>query len=685
MQPNSAAPAPVNNDPSQFGDYSDWAKNEMAKGFSADQLHQELAGNGVSDYGQGQSHPGAGGGNWFTHLLPTIGGVAGGALGTLTDVFDGPLGTIGGSAGGSSLGKMLENKLEGKQVLQGNDVTAGIEGGIGAGVGGLAAKGLGAASEFLGNTAGNIASREATQTAAQDAIDTAANTYKDIPLKLQQAYKAGDSLQHATNMGFDISDPENLIKLGNNSNDVLNEVLDRHLANSGPVDLSHYPQLIKDALSKESGTLGSFDKVALARGKLGYANTPATNLLQQLENLGNAPGEMTGSAIAKTSADPNEIRTLVTKLGNMAQDAKPGIAQATGAVDPQQRAIYNVINEVRGNVKDALYNRPELNDAIKAETGGLTPEDVGTQELADHLNGVITKAGQGGNGAQDLLDEISRNINIKNLGQAGKDVGQIVTSTGAKARAAADAGLGEAGATGNPVLDVAGHFVNPHTSLASKVVGGAAKAAQNPAILSTLSRIGGLGEKLAPAAGVAMATSPNLAADPVATGGMGPGAANGTMGAAMNNQNLNGAAGGTTDPNSMSSILSRMLYMGNVDPYLLSSTAPVVQSLAPQVQKQELAAHEIAGLPGSFANAGGAQGPGGILSRISGLIPGTPAHAYQGQQDAAAQALASAMGISPQAASSLLPQLMQNPQTAGMTQSILGNIYGQMAPASASY
>jgi hypothetical protein len=666
-QPQMPAPAPTppptNSDPSQFGNYSQWAQQEMAKGFTPDQLHQTLQTSGASNGG------GAGGGNWFTHLLPTIGGVVGGIGGGLLTAGLG--GEVAGGAGGSALGKALENSLEGKKVIQGNDLTAGAEGTIGSGVGGVASKVIGKGASLLGNTAENMIAKDATQTASKDAIDTAANTYKDVNPKLQANLGAKDSIEHVTNMGYDPS-PANLTHVSNTSNDILNDSLNKALADAGPVDTSNYTQMVKDALAKEGGTLGSFMPTALARGRLGPANTPAAKLLTQLENL--------GQGVAKTNSDPNEIRTLTTKLGQLAEDARPTPTAATGAIDPAQRSAYNAISDVRNQLKDALYNRPEINDAITKMEGNILPDEGMniTPQLADHLNGIISGAGKnGGTGAQDLLSAISNNINVGKLGQEGQKVGQIVTSTGAQARAAAEAGLptGATTASGNPVLDTAANFMGgPHAGILTTAVKGAVHAAQNPAILSTLSRFGALGSKLAPAAATAVATSPNLAADPTGQ----PGTANGTMGVTMNNTN-GMTAGGTVDPTSLQGILAQYMHMGTVDPYLLSSTSPVIQALAPQVQKQQLLGSELNTLPSSYANAGGAQGLGGILSHVTGLVPGTAANTYEHQSQAVAQQLAATLGISPQAAMSLVPSLMQNGQSAGLTSGILGSMQGQLA------
>lgn len=661
-------------DPSQFGNYSDWAKSEMAKGFTPEQLQKHLQESGVQ-IGEGGGKEKKG--NWLTHLMPTIGSMAIPALGALLAPETGGLSLIaaaGLSGLGAAGGKAAQNAAEGGEI--GDDVVKeGLMGTAGGLVGGIAGKALGGVAGKLGGAAEGLAAKDATQKAATDAIETAANTYKDISPQLQKALNAKGGLEHVTKMGYDIADPTNLVHVADTSSDVLNETLNRALANSGPVDLGHYPQIVKDALAKESGVLGSFEPVAIARGRLGASNSPAAKLLKQLETLGNAPGESTGMALAKVNADPNEIRTLTSQLGNLAADAKPSMS-ATGVIDPEKRAIYNVINDVRGQVKDALYSRPGVSDALKGEVGNLTanPEQNITQELADHLNDIITKS----NDPQSLLDEISRNIDISKLGKEGQKVGGIVTSTGAKARAATEAGLDNPGPDTNPLLAAAG-TVSPSNGLVGNALSLGKHAAQNPAILSTLSRIGAMGAKLAPYAGAGVATAPNLAADPVAVdpnaaGGMGmgePGGTNGTMGG-----NMQGSSNGA---HSYQDLINAMEAQAVLAPSMGGGASSFLAQIAPQLQKNQLALSAIQGVPGSFANAGGAQGGGGILSRISGLIPGTAAHTYDAQQHAAAAQLAQAMGISPQEAMGLLPQIMQNQGTAGMTQGILSNMGGQLA------
>jgi hypothetical protein len=102
-------------------------------------------------------------------------------------------------------------------------------------------------------------------------------------------------------------------------------------------------------------------------------------------------------------------------------------------------------------------------------------------------------------------------------------------------------------------------------------------------------------------------------------------------------------------------------------------------ALAPQIQKQVLAAPVINSALSAYGNAGGAQGTvGGLVSGLTGLVGGTPANTYSTDSAAAAAQLASVLGITPEQAAAMLPQLMQTSQSAAPQvnnlQSILGSI-----------
>lgn len=92
-------------------------------------------------------------GNFFTHLLPTVGGILGGIGGELIDPLGGG---IAGAAAGSALGKTGENAVE-HQGLGSGVLANAIEGGAGQGVGGLLGKVGGKVIGAVGNKAGSVA------------------------------------------------------------------------------------------------------------------------------------------------------------------------------------------------------------------------------------------------------------------------------------------------------------------------------------------------------------------------------------------------------------------------------------------------------------------------------------------------------------------------------------------------
>jgi hypothetical protein len=553
-------------------------------------------------------------GNWFTNNLSTGLSVGGGILGA---VFGGGVGGIGGATGGAALGKLIENKLEGNGA--GDDVAkAAVEGGVGQALGGIAGKALGKGAQILGKRAESIAAKSAAEKLAKDEIAGRANALKDINPKLQSEFKANDSLDHVKNMGFNPTDASHVEQVATSSNDVLNDMLNKALAESGPVNLGHYNDLVKAAIAQNGGTLGSFDKVALSRGRFSQANTPAAKLLAQLEQI--------GQGIAKDGADPNEIRTLTTKLGKMAADAKPVRSATTGAIDPEQEAVHQVIKNVRDQVKDSLYNRPEVSGVIKAQTGNLSAEDVGSQQLADHLNNVITQAGQGTKGgAQDILDEMSKNINISKLGQEMGRVRQIASSTGGQARAAGDAGL-DAVEEVSPAAEVAKAVSsNGGGGVINTAIKGALHAKDNPAILNTLSRIGALGEKIAPPAGAAVAvangqlqSSANIPGD-------------------MTMQPQTDAVASTT-PGIPDGGLSRndLLTLALYSPQAFDSLVTPSAGQQQQVVAANSAEQALSGLQGQSPD-------GGILSSMAGKFGLGATGAYDRKAKAAAQQIAAAM------------------------------------------
>jgi hypothetical protein len=598
-----------------------------------------------------------GGGNWFTHLLPTIGGLAGGALGTLTDVFDGPLGTIGGSAGGSALGQGLENALEGKQVIQGNDLTAGLEGGIGAGVGGLAGKALGGIGGALAGRAGNLEGA------------AAANTAKDAEVAAAQATR--NNFSGAGSSG---------VRAANNLKD------NQSLLESWGVDHTN-PQAMQNA-SKGGLFMNDIDEAALKAGN----PIPTNKLISPHEIASASPLELnrlTSSGIidenggVASSLSPIQINKYAQDLNGQMRDVQATMqnAKEVGQYSQAQAAQSDLAALTkRYNEVQKLASSPEVDASIKARV--ISPDEKQSlvdqygQQQADHIENAV-------NSAQSHTDLVKAKLPFAQMNTLSKLAlrdAQDSASTRAVAGTKMDVnGDGVADPVVNPVTLASDVASSP--TLTGKALAIGKHVADNPKIMDTLSRVGKMGDNInigntgkaiqSPAvmAGTAAGLIPTLGSGPVAPG------TNGTMGGAMQNNNQMGPG---NDPTSMANILSHFLDMQGLNPSLTGALAPQIASLAPLVTKQKLAADAVQQLQPSFANAGGAQGTGGILSEISSLIPGTAAHTFNQNRAAAAQALAASMGISPQEAMGYLPGLMQNGATAGMNQGAANGFAAQL-------
>jgi hypothetical protein len=544
-------------------------------------------------------------------FLPTVGSVAGGiggaALGGAADVatlgaaapFINPITAgIAGAGAGGALGKMGENITQGQSPFQKSDLVAGAEGAGGQALGGIA-------GGLLGKLGGGLIGKADELTQGAKAVDEATalkNAYADVPKGLRQAYNAAGQTSFVKGLGADATNPQNLIDIGSNANDVLNSNLSDILANNGTVDLSNYNDMVKNAIAKEGNTLGSYDKVAITGKRLAPANTPAAKLLSQLEQQ--------GMGVARTEADPNAVRELLQKVQSAAVDAKPGISATTGAIDPTQKATYNVLNDVVGQLKDSLYNRPEIDQAVSGLKGNIQAADVGgNQALADHLNKVLNGAGS----AQDLLSEMSRFTNMGKLGQAAVKAQQDVASPASLARV-----------TGEPVAQV-----NPgslataagHVATGSPIKAVLHLASASPAkVMDVGGKAANILSRMAPAAGAAVATSPNIVPP-----------SNQPQGAAMAPQDqTNPYLTGAQPTMSPVTMLGAAGLAGIMDPYIAQNYAPMLEQAIPTLQKAAQAQSALQSLEQAFQAAGGGQGRLlGAGSILGGALTGGAPEAYQ--------------------------------------------------------
>ena len=134
--PQTTPTTQPNIDFSQFGNYSDSARQAIQSGASLQDVQNAY--NKTQQQAQPQQP------QWWEKLLPTAGGVLGGIAGTFVSPI---LGSAAGAGIGGALGQQLENSLTGQKQ---STLTSGLEnaaGGLLGGVGGKVVEtGLGALS-----------------------------------------------------------------------------------------------------------------------------------------------------------------------------------------------------------------------------------------------------------------------------------------------------------------------------------------------------------------------------------------------------------------------------------------------------------------------------------------------------------------------------------------------------------
>ena len=625
-------------------------------------------------------------GNFLTHLLPMAGGILGTMLapetGGLSLLAGAALGGLGGAAG-----KGIENIAEGKDIGSGV-LDSGIENTLGSMAGAGIGKALGGAGKFLSNrgatgladeasNAATIAAhardQEKAMTAFKDAKDTKNAWWKIKPAILEKNDLAGKQAL-AEKLGIDKNSHQAFIDTASNANDVFNSQLNDILAKHGTIDTNSLHDIVKSTIGEHSGLLGTSDAVAVGRGKMGLPNTPAAQLKAQLDNL------MAGIS-NRTSADPIEMRKMIGTLGKVTEKARPGVAANTGAIDPVQEAKYNALGGIYNKFKDVLYNRPGLNEDVTALRGNLLPEHVGGNALlANHVNDALSAAKT----PQDIIDQLKTFTEMSKLGKAGIQVSKN-PATVAKVSEAKNA------LPGSPEIVLA-----PNSGLAENVISAASNfPTSRPEMLASilkhaatfgatggktgevtksfgdiLSRIGPLAGL---SAGVGAANLPNLGSDGTSAATQGQP----TLGNATNGGNMQTQHGQTPFDNLTQAMIAQSVLAPSTAGE--SGATSFLSQLAPQLQRKQQLEAMLPGLQQSFNNAGGAQGLGGIGSILASLVPGTAAHTYQSQLGSSAATLGAALGISPDQASALLPQLMQEAPVANQRMGNLNNILGSIA------
>lgn len=561
-------------------------------------------------------------------LLPAAGSILGGLVPI-------PGLDIGTAAAGGAGGQALANVLEGKKALEGNDITSGLLGGAGQGIGEYVA---GPLLSKAGGALAGMGDAAADDTGALSDVDKAVankNNFGALSDKLQNMTNLGKNQQFLDSMGIDSTDPMAMQAASKAGLDI-NNSLDSALSTSKPIDMSDFGNQVFDHMKANGVTELSTSPLGKAISDSGIETDPLSGLptTDQME----AP----------------QVRSLSQAVNTQMRGLQGQMEAATRAgnipVANDLESNYNSLKGIYTDLQDKLYtNNPEVDQAVK----GLTLDDNARQALVgkygDQLGNYVADTV---NNAQSGKDLVSAMRPFAQMGDASDVAANDLQNVSASSRAVARAKAAAPEAGGNSLL-------SPKTAMEG--LGGYETIKDKPAIGLPLMALGMMGGGGASAAGGllsgiggsalpgAVGAGVASAAGQVPSGaGMGTGVTS-NQGAPMNLQ-------GSPVMQALNESLQTPLLGG------LSQ----LSALLPIAQKMMAAEQAVNQLPGYLNAAGGAQGPiGGLETRLGSMFTGGPAASYGAQAQQAQSAVANAMGMP--ASSVATPSIMQNQPAAQQT------------------
>jgi hypothetical protein len=582
--------------------------------------------------------------------LPTAGGILGGILGEGADVFGGG---IAGAAAGDALGKSLEDKLTGQ--AGGNGVVgAALSGGIGQGVGGLLGKGI---QTVAGKVVSPIADKlgvPALQAQFKGTLD--ATTAKEL-----------------SDMGItDARQVSQIAPLVTQGDGALSTGVKSALGESGDngaaVDVTGIDKLAHNTVA-EKGFSSPNTLTTVSRNVNQSINNMVPGSVDKVTNRAGEgtftyePGALQHALPENVFAQSQKMDKLAAESYNKAYDKMGNVTNSDELTKGQ--AYAKVADELQNrafNTNEGATPLPLSDTSKQAIIDKLAPiKDVNPQVYDHYVNAVQN--------AQTVPELRPLQASMVNASKAYDSTQRILSKGGGLS--GADFARGVVGLASNPVKAAAGVALN-HPA-ADRAAAATLKKLSSVTGKATASKMIPL---LTRSAAIGATNLPNDAGSPTASAIPGGGGAP--------NSDITNAGSSYMQPQAAQSplaqIYSTLLAQEQAAPTVLGPQfASTLGALAPALQKQQLAVPAITNAEQGFNQAGGAQGPmAGELSKLSGLIPGTAAHTYNAQQSSAAAALAQLLGISPEAAMNLLPQLTQSQGTAapqmGGLQSIVGSL-----------
>ena len=690
MAPTSAIPQTTpttqpNIDFSQFGNYSDSARQAIQSGASLQDVQNAY--NKTQQQAQPQQ-PQQKQPSWWEKLLPTAGGAIGGILGGLVPIPGLDVATgIGGAAAGGAIGQKIENMLTGQKQ---STLAAGAENALGQGAG----MGLGFLGKGVANAVGGAFGKGA------DAL-VAGQAKGFISPELANDLRINHGITNLAGEGQKIA---NVVTGSSDSGEgqaLINKAVENGIFKNGPqrVDLS---DLTTRPLTGKTAQVASGQAQSSGNMAEQFMTQHALTETQKQAVRSNiaAISDAQGKTIAGATDGPGAL-SFNRRVGALADQQRQTYLNS-GMQDQTAKNLMNAYQDIQSEVNDRLFSpagqgiaipqteKDILTKDIQTHVGQINPKaataisnDVQNAKTYSDLRSVQAKWVTVNRGVQTNVQKAAQNYGVTSgdLIRAGLPV--VGAMAGGGKGAIVGAGLGAASKLGSTEALGAKGF--------SKLAGTLSKGTndQPASVLKSLgitNKNAGLVNKIIPlgtrALALGTANSPNIAGASQPTGQI-------TQGAGMQGtQGAQGAGGAGAPGQDALSQLYNTLYQQEQLGFGGTQTGSLISALnqlAPQVNKQQIAANAIQQLMPAYQNAGGAQGLGGGLEQYAtGLIPGTAANVYGKQQQATAGALGGALGISPAQAGGLTPQLMSNQQTANPQITALQNLLslygGQAAP-----
>lgn len=571
-------------------------------------------------------------GNWFTHLLPTIGSIAAPVIGGLLAPETGGLSLLAGLAlagGGSAAGKAAEDVIQGDQVKPADLLTSAAEGVggqlTGHVLGGVAKLGTGLAANLADKGATNLVQGQfakgtvdngVAQTLRNMGITDARQVADIAPISTGSTGAISTGVKRGLTEADTGADFSNLSKVGQNL------VADNQMQ----LNTSSVPNISKTI---QSALLQSVNPEDVAQ-----VGAKGGNVISTFQ-----PGSL-------SNVLPEDAFKVTQNFESLANKAYQSAYDKMGNVNPDQLAKYNIFKGLADEARSATFggeNPIPLSEANKAQIiNDLSPmKDINPQAYNWHVN-QITNANTlqdlrpiqapmvRANGALNTTQRIADNSGGTTAGNVVKSVAPMV-----------------GGMAGGPVGMAAGLLPTlVKTNTADRVGAG---------ILDKLAKLG-VSPKVAKAIPQTLAGAsqfithaPDDQAVPVN----------------LNTGNNMQPPQPGLDPNSLNSLLLQLAVAESANPNTASAGASGLGQIVPQIQNANVAQNSLQGAENAFQQAGGAQGGIlGNLAKLFGTVTGGPAGQYEQQRQQLETLLngtSSHPGIAPGA---LVPDITGNNQSA---------------------